>query len=343
MKTTSLFALPFLLMACQEPASESTQEATTYETTGSIEVMDPALGEVIDEDADIQVLADSFSWSEGPLWIGGEDGFVVFTDVPQNKAWKWSEEGGKELYLSPSGYTGEDREGSMEGANGLTLDLEGNLILCQHGDRRVARMMADPFTPEPTYETITDHVDGMRYNSPNDLTYSSDGTLFFTDPPYGLQFGQWDTINREIPFEGVYSMKPYGEIRIVDQTLTRPNGIALSPDESRLYVANSDPNMALWKVYDKAEDGSYTNGRMFYDATSEVGEELPGLPDGLRVLSTGEIIASGPGGIWIISEAGKPLGRILTGVPTANCEIGADGHLYITANHRLLRVKLNHL
>lgn len=343
MKYASILLLPFLLMACQEQASAPQEEAPTYETTGSIEVMDPALADVISEQADIQVLADSFSWSEGPLWIGGEDGFVVFTDVPQNKAWKWSEEGGKELYLSPSGYTGEDREGSMEGANGLALDPEGKLVLCQHGDRRVARMTADPTSPKAIYETITDNVDGMAYNSPNDLTFSSDGTLFFTDPPYGLQFGQWDTINREIPFQGVFRMKTDGEITTVDDQLTRPNGIALSPDESRLYVANSDPNMALWKVYDQAEDGSYTNGRIFYDATSDVGEELPGLPDGLRVLSTGEVIASGPGGIWIISEEGKPLGRILTGVPTANCEIAADGHLYITANHRLLRVRLNHL
>lgn len=343
MRYASFLLLPFVLLACQESPSEATQEAPAYETTGSIEVMDPAISDIIDADAEIQVLADSFSWSEGPLWIGDEDGFLVLTDVPQNKAWKWSEAGGKELYLSPSGYTGEERDGSMEGANGLALDPEGNLVLCQHGDRRVARMMADPASPEPTYETITDEFDGMAYNSPNDLTYTEDGTLFFTDPPYGLQFGQWDTINREIPFEGVYRMKTDGEITVVDESLTRPNGIALSPDESRMYVANSDPEMALWKVYDRAENGSYTNGRVFFDATSEVGEEHPGLPDGLRVLSSGDIVASGPGGIWIFSAEGTPLGRINTGVPTANCEVAADGHLYITANHRLLRVRLNHL
>lgn len=331
-----------LVMSCDQTTS-STQQAegpASFPTTGSIEVMDERMKTIVSADATIEILADSFRWSEGPVWIGGEDGYVVFTDVPQNKAWKWNEAEGLSLYLDPSGYTGEQRDGSMEGANGLRLDADGMLVLCQHGDRRIARMTTSTDAPSSSFETIADTWEGKRFNSPNDLVYDAAGTLYFTDPPYGLQYGTSDTINREIPFHGVYAVVEGEEVQLIDETMTRPNGIALSPDGSRLYVANSDPEMAFWKVFARQEDGTFGEGKVFLDVTSEYSPENIGNADGLRVLSTGEVVATGPGGVWIIDADGTPLGRIRTGQRTANCEIGADGYLYMTAHMHLMRVKM---
>ncbi len=332
-------AMIFTVISCETSSSETGTDSP-YPTTGSIEKMDDRLDEIVAPGAVIEVLTDTFTWSEGPVWIGGEDGFLVFTDVPENKAWKWSEEGGKELYLDPSGYTGPEGDLSGGGANGLRLDLGGNLVLCQHGDRRVARMMSPVEYPQSKFQTITDNYQGMRFNSPNDLCYDSDGYLYFTDPPYGLPLGQNDTINRELSFNGIYVVLEGHPVELIDSTMTRPNGIALSLEEDRLYVANSDPNQFYWKVFERQEDGRFGNGQVFLDVTSERSEENKGSPDGLRVMSTGELVATGPGGVWVISSDGTPLGRIRTGEPTANCEIAADGYLYMTANHQLMRVKM---
>lgn len=335
----STFAF-FLLSSCEQTATKEQEESAAYPTTGSIERMDDRMNSIIAEGAEIEILADSFQWSEGPVWIGGADGFVVFTDVPQNKAWKWNVAEGLTSYLDPSGYTGPQRDGSMEGANGLRLDAEGNLVLCQHGDRRVARMTASTDQPASMFETIADNWQGKRFNSPNDLVYDETGMLYFTDPPYGLQYGTSDTINREISFQGVYSVMEGEEVQLVDSTMTRPNGIALSPDGSRLYVANSDPQRMMWKVFERQDDGTFGNGQVFLDVTNEVSPENKGSADGLRVLTTGELIATGPGGVWVIAADGTPLGRVRTGQRTANCEIGADGYLYMTAHMQLMRVKM---
>lgn len=326
---------------CNQTATDKQQEkVSAYPTTGSVEVMDDRMNSIIAAGAEIEILADSFQWSEGPVWIGGEDGYVVFTDVPQNKAWKWNEAKGLSIYLNPSGYTGPQRDGSMEGANGLRLDAEGKLVLCQHGDRRVARMTAPTDQPASTFVTIADNWQGKQFNSPNDLVYDEARTLYFTDPPYGLQYGTNDTINREISFQGVYSVVEGEEVQLIDSTMSRPNGIALSPDGSKLYVANSDGEAMMWKVFERQADGTFGNGQVFLDVTSEVGSENIGSADGLRVLSTGELIATGPGGVWVIAADGTPLGRVRTGQRTANCEIGADGYLYMTAHMQLMRVKL---
>ncbi|MDP5170104.1 MAG: SMP-30/gluconolactonase/LRE family protein [Bacteroidia bacterium] len=327
-----------LALACEQ--SPPKEEASAYPTTGSIERLDPALDAIIAPGTSIEVLADSFVWSEGPVWIGDETGFVVFSDVPSNEAFRWKDGEGLSSYLNPSGYTGPEREGSTEGSNGLTLDLEGNLVLCQHGDRRVARMLASTSSPEPSYETIVGEYQGKRFNSPNDAVFRTDGMLYFTDPPYGLQFGPNDTLNREIAFNGVYAASASGEVSLIDSTMTRPNGIALSPDESILYVANSDPQAALWKKFTRDADGQYGQGEIFADATDRVSEENKGMPDGMRVLSSGEVIATGPGGVLVYSAEGRLLGVIRTGQRTANCEIGKDGYLYMTAHMFLMRVKL---
>ncbi len=333
-----LFCVAF---SCANPSDTNrAQSADLYPTTGEVQRLDPALDAIIAPGAVIEVLADSFRWSEGPVWIGEADGFLVFSDVPANEVFKWKEGEGLSSYLKPSGYTGPDRDGSTEGANGLTLDLDGNLVLCQHGDRRIARMTSSPMSPSTSYETLVDNYQGKRFNSPNDVVYDRDGNFYFTDPPYGLPFGSNDTINRELDFNGVFVANAEGVVSLISSTMTRPNGIALSPDQNILYVANSDPQAALWMAYDKGPDGSFGNERVFLDVTDQGNENNKGLPDGFRVLSSGELVASGPGGVWVISPEGKPLGIIRTGQATANCEIGKDGYLYMTAHMFLMRIKL---
>lgn len=332
--------LPFLLLAaalaaCNPPPPAS--QSVRYPTTGSVERLDPGLDAFIAPGAKIEVLADSFSWSEGPLWI--ESGsFLIFSDVPENRILKWTEDGGDVEYLMPSGYTG-DPATPGEGANGLLLDPQGRLVLCQHGDRRVAYMDAPLGAPEERYVTLAGSYGGKRFNSPNDACYDRAGNLYFTDPPYGLPLGPDDTVNRELPFQGVYRLAPDGTVSLLVDSLTKPNGIALSPDERTLYVAVSDPERAWILAYALGPDGSITGSRLFYDATSFTGSDNKGLPDGLKVHPSGTLFATGPGGVHVISPEGKALGIIRTGQATANCGFGG-GYLYMTAHMYLMRIRL---
>ena len=280
-----------------------------------------------------------FDWSEGPLWVSELNG-VIFSDIPPNTIYLWEEGIGHKAFLNPSGYTQEKERGGEVGSNGLLMDLDGNLILCQHGDRRLARMEASWETPGPSYITVADKYDGKRFNSPNDAALKSNGDIYFTDPPYGLEKNVEDP-NKEIDFQGVYKVTPEGMVTLLTTELSRPNGIAFSPDESTLYVANSDPKKAIWMAYDVAEDGTLMNGRVFFDATAWVGKEK-GLPDGLKVDIQGNIFATGPGGVWVFTADGKHLGTIKTTQATSNCAFGdLDGSfLYMTADMYLLRVKL---
>ncbi len=297
---------------------------------------DPAMSRYIDLSDSLEILAQGFNWSEGPLWI--EEGkFLIFSDVPENKAYKWKEGEGKSIYLDPSGYTGE---GKREGSNGLLLDLEGRLLLCQHGDRRVARMGAPLDAPVPAFETLADRFETRRFNSPNDACMDSQGNLYFTDPPYGLPGGE-DDPEREIDFMGVYRVDTSGQVHVLLDSLTRPNGIALSPNEDILYVANSDPKKAIWMAYTLDEEKNIQEGKLLFDATEWVGEENPGLPDGLKVHPDGSLFATGPGGVLIISSEGKHLGTIRTGQATANCAFGNKGkYLYMTADMYLMRLPI---
>ena len=224
------------------------------------------------------------------------------------------------------------------GSNGLALDQNGYLLLCQHGDRRLAKMNASLSQPEPQFTDVATHYEEQRFNSPNDLCVSKSGMIYFTDPPYGLEKGMEDP-SKEIAFQGVYVIDQEGQIALITDSLTRPNGIALSPDERLLYVAVSDPEGAKWYVYDLDETGQATTGKLFYDVTEKVGKDHPGLPDGLKVNGDGVLFATGPGGVWVFESTGEHLGTIETGLPTANCAIG-EGYLYMTADSLLLRVPL---
>ncbi len=303
-------------------------------TLGVIERIAPAFDELVPKDAQVEKLADGFDWSEGPVW-DRKGGFLLFSDVPLNTVFKWTEGKGVSVFKKPSGYTGAVARGGEPGSNGLIMDHQGRLVLCQHGDRRIARLEADG-----SFTTIADHYDGKRFNSPNDGAFKSNGDFYFTDPPYGL-LGLNKDPAKELGFNGVYRVSAKdGAVTLLTKEMTFPNGIAFSPDEKTLYVANSDPRMAIWKAFPVKDDGTLGEGRVFADVTS-LAATKKGLPDGMKIDAKGNLFASGPGGILVMSPEGTHLGTFATGEATANCGWGGDGStLYITADMYIGRVKL---
>ena len=304
-----------------------------YETTGLIERNDPAMEDLVPEGAAIEILATGFEWSEGPVWVGD---YLLFSDVPENTVYRWSEEDSISVYLKPSGYLAERLDKREPGSNGLALDQNGKLVLCQHGERQVAVMKSDLGNPLSVFEPLVTGYEEKRFNSPNDLVFDKSGGLYFTDPPYGLD----PEDEKELDFQGVYYLKE-GNLQLVVDTLTRPNGIALSPDEKTLYVAVSDAEKAWYCAFDLDENGLALSGRVLLDVSSKIGS-APGYPDGMKVDQKGNLWATGPGGVLVISPEGKHLGTINTGVATANCGFGPnESVLYMTADMHLMRVKLN--
>jgi gluconolactonase len=333
-----LMVLAVLLIGCSSETEERQMSNGIGEPLGFIEKFDDELNEVLNSDAVPIIIGEGFQWSEGPVWVD-EHQFLLFSDVPANTIYSWTESDRIQSYLEPSGYTGTSGRGGEIGSNGLIISNEGDLLLCQHGDRQIARMNADLIDPAPEFESLADHYDGMKFNSPNDLVQHSSGSIYFTDPPYGLE-GYIDDPLREMDFQGVYRIDPYGEVILLTDELSRPNGLAFSTDESLLYVANSDPQRAIWMVYDVLENGDITNGRVFMDATDQVGEE-PGLPDGMKVNRDGYLFATGPGGVWIMSPDSRVLGKIKTGEFISNCAFDTDeSTLYMTADSYVLKLEL---
>lgn len=301
---------------------------------GELVAEDPSFYEFIDKEAKIEVLAEGFTWSEGPVWVK-EGGFLLFSDVPQNTIFKWRADEGLTEFLKPSGYTGILPYSREPGSNGLTINSDGELVACEHGDRRVTRM---PLGGGGGKFTLADSWMDKRLNSPNDVIQASNGTYYFTDPPYGLP-GLDKSEMREIDAFGMYKIDKDRKVEMVVGNLTFPNGVALSPNEKILYVTQSDPNAAYILAYNVKNDGSLDEGKILFDATPMAKSGLKGLPDGIKVDRNGTIFSTGPGGILIISPNGKLLGRIDTGEPTANCAWGEDGSvLYITANHYLAKI-----
>ena len=331
----------FVLLFCFACTSKKEPHEITEDPNNFVpfvERIDAALDGIIAKDTQVEIIAQGFDWTEGPLWIDSIG--LIFSDIPPNKIYRWTESEGVKTYLSPSGYTGSlPRSGEM-GSNGLLLDAQGKLILCQHGDRRIASMNAPVGSPKPDFITLIDAYQGKKLNSPNDATFSKASVLYFTDPPYGLEKLMDDTL-KELDFQGVYRYTASDGITLLTDKMSRPNGIVLSPDEKTLYVANSDPEYAVWMKYAVNPDGTIQNGEVFFDATSYAAAEK-GLPDGLKVDTNGNIFASGPGGIWIFNDSGEVLGKIKTGQATSNCAIGNGGKvLYITADMYVMRVGLN--
>ncbi|WP_315851735.1 SMP-30/gluconolactonase/LRE family protein [Blastopirellula retiformator] len=307
--------------------------AEAPKSIGKIERLDPAIDQLIPADSQIEVLADGFDWIEGPVWVP-QGKYLLFSDIPPNKIMKWKEGEGVSVYLEPSGYTGKEPfTGKEPGTNGLALDPTGILTACCHGDRNLVKLF------DGQRKVIADKYDGKRFNSPNDLVFHSSGDIYFTDPPYGLP-KNFDDPGREQDWCGVYRLKKDGQVDLVTSQHTRPNGIALSPDEKTLYVAQSDPKAATITSYPVKADGTVGEGKLFYDGTSQVGK-VKGLPDGMAIDAQGNVWATGPGGVLVFTPEGKQIGQLSTGEATSNCTFGADGYLYVTADRYLCRVKTN--
>jgi len=311
------------------------QTMTMPKTIGSLIKADARFDALIAPDTPIDVLAAGYDWSEGPVWVPRDGGFLLFSDVPMNTIFKLVPGQGATTYMKPSGFTGIGKYSSEPGSNGLTLDRQGRLVAAEHGDRRVSR-----FDWTGGKRTIADNWEGKRFNSPNDVIVKSNGDVYFTDPIYGLPDRENDK-TRETDFCGVYRVSAKtGAVTLLTKELSRPNGLAFSPDEKLLYVANSDPAKAIWMVYPVQADGTLGAGKVLRDVTSLVGEKNPGLPDGMRVDAKGNLFASGPGGIHVMAPDGTLLGRIETGQATSNCAFGGDGSdLYLTADMYIARVK----
>jgi gluconolactonase len=309
-----------------------------YPTLGKIVYNDPKLEKLLPKDSKLEVIATGFVWCEGPVWVKNGN-FLLFSDVPKNTVYKWDEKNELSVFLTPSGYTGLGAYSDEPGSNGLIIDKKGRLISCEHGDRRISAM---PMTGGGKI-TLSDHFDGKRFNSPNDVVeHPVNGSFYFTDPPYGLAKHENDP-TRETPHFGVYQITSKGESKLVISDLTRPNGLAFSADGKTLYIAQSDPEKAFVMSYPVLEDGSVGKGKLFFDATPMSKTGLPGLPDGLKLDAEGNIWTSGPGGILILSPEGKLLGKIETaGENASNCAWGNDGSmLYITVDGYLCRIKTN--
>jgi gluconolactonase len=269
------------------------------------------------------------------VWIA-DGAYLLFNDVPQNRIHRWSQADGVSVFLSPSGYDGPDDPAFREpGSNGLIAGPPGSILMADHGNRAIARV--DLATRAKTL--LATRYQGRRFNSPNDLVEASNGAIFFTDPPYGLKDMDRSPLKQQ-PHNGVYRLDPDGTVTLLEDGLTFPNGVALSPDQRTLYVAVSDPQHAVIMAYDLGPAGEISGGRVFHDFTALVGSPAPGLPDGMAVDVEGHLFATGPGGVHVLTPGGQALGRIDTGTAAANCKFGEDGRtLFITSGPFLARLR----
>lgn len=311
-----------------------------YPTMGYLEVLDPAFSEIVPPHTKIEIIAKGFDWSEGPVWVEDQQ-CLLFSDVPRNVVYKWTDTDGIEVFLKPSGYTGTKPRKGGKGSNGLTLDHKGRLILCRHGDREVARLTTSIKDPHPLFASLVNNYQGKKLNSPNDLTIDSKGIIYFTDPDFGMDRDLLPE-GKELGFQGVYRLSPQGELTLLTKSLDKPNGIALSLDEKTLYVANSIP--PKWMAYDLDAEGNVSNERVFFDAAELVEQSISKQkPDGLKVDAKGNLFATGPDGVLVFSPEGKHLGTIKTDKHTSNCAFNADKTvLYVTCDDYILRVILGY-
>ena len=330
MKRWWLVAVVAVAVSCgggSEPAEPTAAEPEPTPSAGTIERLDPAFDELVPPDAVIEHLADGFGFTEGPVWVDEGDGFLLFSDIPGNAIIKWEPDGTVSEFLSPV-FEGDYEDGRLVGSNGIIVDPSGDVVFTEHFNGRVSRVAADG-----TRSVVVDAHEGGRLNSPNDLDYHSDGSLYFTDPAYGLPTPD----DRAQDVNGIYRLGPDGELtRLADQE--GPNGIAFAPDESRLYVADS--SAGHWTAYDVEEDGTLGEAELLLDAS---GVDEPGAPDGLKVDVQGNLWATGPGGVWVIAPDGRRLGTIRPTEVPANVAFGDDDRrtLYMTARTGLYRIRVN--
>ena len=305
-------------------------ESGIVNNAGTVDRIDPRVDALVPIGAIIQKLASGFAFTEGPVW-DQRNNQLYFSDLRSNAIHTWNDEAGLGTYLQPV-FEGDAGHPSV-GSNGLNMDSQGRLLLMEHGNRVVSRIESDG-----SRTVLVDQYRGMRLNSPNDSAWHSNGWLYFTDPPYGLAQQENDPA-RELEYNGIYRLSPEGEIQLLESDQTRPNGIAFSPDQRTLYVANSDGAEKVWYAYDVMNDGTISNPRIFYDVNDQ---DTVGAADGMKVDVSGNIFATGPGGVWIFSPEGDHLGTIRPEEVPANVAWGDDGStLYMTARTGLYRIRLN--
>jgi gluconolactonase len=342
----------FLTGCSQKPAEQSNTPkydivAAGNKKTPTVERLDPALDQIVPAQPVLEKVATGFTWTEGPVWI--PDGYLLFAEIPSNSIRKWTPGGGVSIFMQPSGYKGSTPYGGPEsGSNGMTLDPHGRLTVAGHAQRDVWRL--EQVDPKAQVTILADSYQGKKLNSPNDLAYKSDGSLYFTDPPYGLRTQKDDDPDKQLNVNGVYRIpgatdqKPgaapmRAKLQLLIKDLPRPNGIAFSPDEKYLYVSNSEPKK-FWMRYAVKPDGTLTDGKIFFDASSDT---RPGSPDGIKVDEKGNLYGAGPGGVWIFSPDGKHLGTIDMPEKVGNVTWGDADHkmLYVTASTSVYRIHLN--
>ncbi|HET7394282.1 MAG TPA: SMP-30/gluconolactonase/LRE family protein, partial [Candidatus Binatia bacterium] len=306
--------------------------AMPQEVNAEITRLDPAIDAVVPLNPKIFKLAEGFQFTEGPIWL--QNGDLLFSDPNANRIYQYTADGTLSVFKENSGYSGKDiTEYFQPGSNGLTLDPDGRLTINEHGNRRIVRVEKDG-----KLTILADRFEGKRLNSPNDLVYRSDGTLFFSDPPFGLP-KVYDDPRKELPYSGVFALYN-GQVKLVTSDLKGPNGIAFSPDEKYLYVGNWDPKKKIVMRYEVNSDATLSNGKVFFDMTSAPAQDAI---DGIKVDQQGNLYVSGPGGLWVLSPAGKHLGTIKAPKHTHNLAWGGeDGKtLYLTAQSTLYRMPLN--
>jgi len=304
-----------------------------------IERFSPLLDSIVSKESNFEILGAGFDWLEGPLWIENHE-MLLFSDIPKNIVYKWTERLGVELYLEPSGFTNDRKvKGGKGGSNGLLLGPNGNLVLFQQGDRRVAAMVAPLDSPNAEFKNLATNFKGKRLNSPNDGVFKSNGEIYFTDPPYGLDKGE-NSPFKEIAYQGVFKISGAGKVDLLLDSLTRPNGIAFLPGEYGLLIANSDPAKPFVCSYELDRKGGLTNGRIFHDFSGDI-KAGEGLPDGIKVDKNGNAFVTGPGGVWIFSASGERLGRIKINSLVSNCAFSPqETTLFVTADDLLLKINL---
>ena len=361
-KQLKIIALTFVISACQSATNIDRKNDSSFilpdtnETIGSVEIYHPQALNFITKKTLISVRGKGFSWVEGPVWIK-EHNFLLFTDIPKNIIRKFDIENGTSVYLENVGFDKPSNKGP--GANGLLVNKQNQLVMMRTGSRAIAVMDSDIKAPKNSFTTLASHYQNMQLNGTNDGVMHSDGSIYFTDPPIGLDF-VFDNnsqlvakdrhankvVNKRIqetPYAGIYRLSTSGELTLLNDTLTVPNGIGLSPDEKTLYVAVSDKKASAWFAFDVRENGTLTNKQKFYDTQHLIGKEGDqGYPDGMAVHSSGVIFATGPGGVWLFDQQGKVLAKIKTGLLTSNCTFSTDEqYLFITADDYLLSIPLN--
>lgn len=304
------------------------------ETIGSVERINPEMDLYVPRGSEVEILARGFGWSEGPVWVDQLNA-VLFSDVRNNKVYRWDDKNGLSVFLDPSGFTGIVPANKKAGSNGLTLNSKNELVLAMHGDRRIAKLKS---WNEKTFETIVNRYEGNLFSSPNDLVYAKNGDLYFTDPPYGLKDFNNDGL-KELPYNGVYKLSYSGSLSLIIDDLSIPNGIAISNDQKTLYVNVSDREDMKIMAYDVTSSG-VTNGRVFFDG-NELAKKDNGSFDGLKIHPSGTIFSTGPGGVLVIKPDGTHLGTIRTEKSSANCAFDSSfQNLYMTSHMYLTRIKL---